>query len=243
MQSIKMTGDYHTHTTYSDGYGSIEDNVMVAIERGLKEVGITDHAFNHIKGCITRADVEKMRAEVNRLQEKYPQIKIYLGVEADLLNFDGDIDLNEDEIKLFDYILLGIHKLTYGKGVKGSYKFNFLNFIMKTKHHRERVTDSYIRAINRYPIRAIVHPNYAVRCNISRLADACAEKGVLLEFNGKRIEYTDADMETLKKSKVKFIFGSDAHYPSKVGDCTLQQQFLLNYDFPLDRIVNIIYTE
>ncbi len=243
MQSIKMIGDYHTHTTYSDGYGSIEDNVMVAIERGLHEIGITDHAFNHIKGCMTRADVEKMRAEVVRLQQKYPQIKIYLGVEADLLNFEGDIDLTEDDIKLFDYVLLGIHKLTYGKGVKGSLRFNFLNLIMKTKRHSERVTDSYIKAINRYPIRAIVHPNYAVRCNIERLAAACAEKGVLLEFNGKRIEYTDSDIEALKKSKANFIFGSDAHSPSKVGDCTLQQQFLLNYDFPLDRIVNINYTE
>ena len=31
-----MTFDYHTHTTFSHGKGSIEDNVKVAISKGLK---------------------------------------------------------------------------------------------------------------------------------------------------------------------------------------------------------------
>ena len=36
----KLLYDLHTHTTFSHGKGSIEDNVKVAIEKGLKAIAI-----------------------------------------------------------------------------------------------------------------------------------------------------------------------------------------------------------
>ena len=41
-------GDYHTHTTYSHGKGSVEDNVKAAIAAGLREIAITDHGPRHL---------------------------------------------------------------------------------------------------------------------------------------------------------------------------------------------------
>ena len=243
MQRFVMTGDYHTHTFYSDGTSSIEDNVIVAIEQGLKEIGITDHGFNHVSGGIKRTDIPKMREEINNLQQKYPQIKILLGLEANLLNYNGDVDLTEDDIKSLDYVILGIHKLTFGKGVKGSFRFNLRNFFWDTLKHRRKITQSYIKAMERYPIKVIVHPNYATGCDVAGLAKACAEKGVLIEFNGKRIYFDDQEMQTLIDSDAKFIIGSDAHRATNVGKCMLQYEFLKNYNFPLDRIVNIKYNE
>lgn len=42
---MEILGDYHTHTVFSHGHGSIEDNVKAAIKMGLKEIAITDHGF------------------------------------------------------------------------------------------------------------------------------------------------------------------------------------------------------
>ena len=42
-----LTSDYHTHTVFSHGKGNVIDNVLVAKEKGLKQVGITDHGFSH----------------------------------------------------------------------------------------------------------------------------------------------------------------------------------------------------
>ena len=43
MNEYKMLFDYHTHTTFSHGKGSIEDNVKEAVKKGLKAIAITDH--------------------------------------------------------------------------------------------------------------------------------------------------------------------------------------------------------
>ena len=44
---MRISADYHTHTTYSDGRTSHEDNVRQAIKLGLKTIGIADHAWGH----------------------------------------------------------------------------------------------------------------------------------------------------------------------------------------------------
>ena len=41
-----LYGDYHTHTVYTHGHGTVEDNVKVAIKRGLKQIAITEHSFS-----------------------------------------------------------------------------------------------------------------------------------------------------------------------------------------------------
>ena len=43
ISQYRMIYDHHTHTVYSHGKGSIEDNVKVALSKGLKSVAITDH--------------------------------------------------------------------------------------------------------------------------------------------------------------------------------------------------------
>ena len=43
-----LFGDYHTHTIYTHGKSTIEENVLVAIKKGLKEVAITEHSYKHL---------------------------------------------------------------------------------------------------------------------------------------------------------------------------------------------------
>ena len=236
----KLFEDYHTHTFYSDGKQTIEDIVKRASELGLKTIGISDHGFNKNLSGITRENVKKSREEIIRLQALYPNIKILLGVEANLLNLDGDLDLNKEDIKLFDYIIFGIHYFTFGKGVKGSLRFNLRNFFKSTKKYREKVTDSYIKAIQNYPVKVVVHPNYVTPVNIKRLAEAAKEKGVMIELNGKRTTFSEQQTKELIDSGVDLIIGTDAHTTERVGDISVPMEFIQKNNIPINRVKNLI---
>ena len=54
---MQLTADYHTHTPYSHGKGTVLENAMRAKELGLKEIGITDHGFSHIVFGVRRKQV------------------------------------------------------------------------------------------------------------------------------------------------------------------------------------------
>lgn len=45
---MQLTGDYHTHTIYSHGKGTVLENALQAKARGLREIAITDHGFGQM---------------------------------------------------------------------------------------------------------------------------------------------------------------------------------------------------
>lgn len=75
-------GDYHTHTVYSHGKGTVEDNVRAAIAAGLKQLAITDHGFRHLTYNVRRGDWPYIMGDVEAARQKYPQIDIFLGLET-----------------------------------------------------------------------------------------------------------------------------------------------------------------
>ena len=83
---MKILADYHTHTLYSHGKGTIEDNVKVAISKGIKTIGISDHSYKHIAYGVKKKDILKMREEVDYLNDKYTDINILLGMECNILD-------------------------------------------------------------------------------------------------------------------------------------------------------------
>lgn len=93
--------DYHTHTTYSHGKGSIEDNVKAAIAAGLRGIGISDHGPGHLTYGFKRENIPKMRAEIEALRLKYPQIEIFMSVEANIISAGNFLDVTKDEFGKF----------------------------------------------------------------------------------------------------------------------------------------------
>ena len=105
---MKILADYHTHTVYSHGKGTIEENVKVAISKGIKTLGISDHGYKNVAYGVKIDDFKRMREEIDMLNEKYnDQIKILLGVECNILDNNGNIDLNDKFDKYLDYVMAG----------------------------------------------------------------------------------------------------------------------------------------
>src|SRR5690554_3809715 len=114
---MNCIGDYHTHSQYSHGRGNICKNIEAAIDKGLKELAITDHgprAWNLIRlGVKDASKFLEIKKEIKNLQLEYPQIKLYTGVEANIINQNGEIDIPEEVLEKLDIVATGFHLLIY----------------------------------------------------------------------------------------------------------------------------------
>ena len=206
---MRILGDYHTHTTYTHGTSTIEENVKQAENLGLQEIAITEHCYkghNHIK----KGDLQKMHADIDKIRANY-NVKILLGIEANLMSLDGDIDIEDKEIEELDLVILGFHRLSR-VGIKQFFKFVLPNLLRKkpSKQQIERNTQAYINAMDKHRVSILAHLGYA-GCAVDyvRLAKECAKRGIYIELNGKRINFDEDQFKAMAETGVKFIINSD----------------------------------
>jgi putative hydrolase len=242
---MRIIADYHTHTIYSHGKGTIRENVEAAIKRGLKAIGICDHGPGHYLYGVKRGKIYQMRKEVDRLNREYKEIRILLGVEANIIGFDGTIDVDEEIIEMLDILLLGFHYGVLFRSV-GDYLFmNVANPVSKLipigrDRIIERNTEAIVKAIERYPIDIITHPGDKVKLNTKRVAEAAYKKGVALEINEKHNELSVENLKIALDTKVDFYINSDAHRPEEVGMVDEAIKRVAEANIPISRIKNLI---
>ena len=220
-------GDYHTHTVYSHGKGSVEDNVAAAEAKGLKAVAVTDHGISGYPDSLNPADLESFIADVEESRKRHPSVKVLAGVETNLLGADGTIDLPRSFEKRLDLIVCGFHFAR----VPASWH-DFVHFwvpnMLPTKFTAKRMaknTDAYIRAMESHRISVIAHPMRSLRVDLKALGEAAARLGVYIELNGKSMCLSVADLKTLAATDCMFICSSDAHEPARVGDFSAVQRY------------------
>jgi putative hydrolase len=241
---MKLYGDLHTHTIYSDGHSTVEDNVKMAAERGLKQLAITDHGHGKFFGGgmkqknyeIIKAQIEKAAAENN--------MEVLFGVEANRTGSGGQIDIKTAELGEFDIILCGIHR-----GVK-AYKFwDYFTFFIPNwfyslirwtpKRRIEKNTQTVINAVEKNNIDILVHPNRYFKTNVLEVAKACISRGTVMELNAKKISFRPIDFERMAELGAKFVISSDAHCAKNVGKADKVEDFLKLCDYSPDAIINL----
>ena len=240
-----LLADYHTHTKYSrnnHGKGTIEENVRVAYEKGLRQIAITDHGFNQKLYGVRRKDIPQVKKDIEEAKERYP-IDVLLGVEANLISSHGDIDIVDDDYKDLDILLCGFHRLVKSTSVKEQFGFVLKNIFCEIFHHtskkqREKNTNAYINAMRKYDIDIITHLNHACKVDVEKVARVAKETNTLIELNGKRLGMSDKEILTCYNLGCKFVLDSDAHSPNRVGDCHLGLEAALRLRLPDSVILN-----
>lgn len=240
-----LTGDYHTHTVYSHGKGTVLENAQAAKERGLKEIAITDHGFGQMAFGLRHRKIPSLVADC-RAAEKETGVRVYVGIEADLLNDEGLTDLRETDYADFDVFLMGIHRFVRFKPfVKGMYNIWFRNWVCAKRRKEfprsliDYNTRGYINCIRRYPLDAITHINYLCCCDAAEVAKAARDNGTYIELNTKKVHLSDEDLAKVRDTGVRFIIDSDAHSVDRVGDTKLIETQLSRVPVPPEQIDNI----
>ena len=84
-----------------------------------------------------------------------------------------------------------------------------------------KTAEALLAAGEKYKIDIFAHPGLYVKCDIPTLARGAKELGIKLEINAARVTMSDEELRQAADIGAEFIIGSDAHWPSRVGDDAL----------------------
>lgn len=236
----RMIYDYHTHTVYSHGKGTIEDNVRVAASKGLKAIAITDHGPGHLTYGLKMSQVPKMREDIAKARAMYPEVEVLLGVEANTMRVAPYIDVTEEDREKFDILLAGYHFGIMKAGMVPNYISNHTGlFSGPDSGLMVRNTDMILKALYENRIDVLTHPGDKGPFDIHDIARACEDRGTMVEINAKHRHLTADEIKIAAKFDIKFIIGSDAHVADNVGEFKEPLMRALKAGLDPERIVNI----
>lgn len=236
MSAPKHPGDYHVHTTWSDGGGSVEDCVRRAVELGLPEIGIADHiAARPAPGETWYVSPERLADyvdDVRRVAARHPEIRVLLGLEAEYVaGQETALDRLLDDWP-FEFVVLGVHVVDGfafdDPGLRGDAGWTDPDALLAAYYRTMRRAAGYCR----FDILAHFdyiglwghRPGASVLPEIDAALDALAASGGALELNTDRVSdpagvmYPSAGLlRAAGERGVPLVMGSDAHEARHVG--------------------------
>ena len=243
-KEYKLKFDYHTHTIYSrvgpyfHGKGRVIDNARAAAKRGLASLAITDHGPSDFYG-LNLKKIPQIRREIAAAMHSFPKLKIYLGVEADIVDTPNGLDVSLEDFALFDFVNAGYHYVP-----KCHMLHNFVAFRAPwPKKLKEKLrfqnTERIIKALKSNDIKILTHPGDKAFIDEHAVAKACEETGTMVEINARHKHPDVRDLQIYKNYDIDFVISSDAHRPKHVGRYAESLALALEAGIDPARIVNI----
>ena len=206
--------DLHIHTLASGhAYSTILESVESAANIGVNTIAITDHGPSMLGGPYLGHFIS-----MDRLPRKIKGVNVLMGCEANVVDYDGKIDLEKSVADTLDIILVGLHDHTPYPS-NSSLKDN---------------TTALIKAMRNNTVHIVSHPyrpNFPV--DIHDLIVAANDYGVMLELNLSLLKLIGGNenflhqiylmLETINKFGGKVSISSDAHVATEIGDDTVLQ--------------------
>lgn len=244
---MKLTKDYHVHSVFSKnnhGKSTIREIVERAVELKLEEIAITDHGPKHLLYGISENNIKLAKEEVIKLRAEFPNIKILLGVEANILDYSGTTDINDTVLKNCDIILCGFHLGARFSTFIDFWKFIVLNYFGK---HNKKIyekmkienTKAYLKAMDKYKINILTHPGDKIPVDIDLISKKAEQKNIILEINNHHAHLSKDEIEVAQKYNVKFVIDSDAHYKDNIATFENALERAKEARLDLKRIVNL----
>ncbi|RLF50682.1 MAG: DNA polymerase/3'-5' exonuclease PolX [Thermoplasmata archaeon] len=195
----EVKGDFHIHSTWSDGTASIEEIARKAQELGYEFVGIADHSASlKVAHGLSEEDLLKKIQEIRKLQERF-DVRIFAGTECDIKP-DGSLDYSDKILKELDFAYAAIHT--------------------KFKMDRKEMTERIIKAMENEYINILAHPTARmigkrepIDIDLEKIFEVARETNTFMEINAfpDRLDLNDVHAKMAKEMGVKMAIGTDSH--------------------------------
>jgi DNA polymerase (family 10) len=230
-----MRGDFHMHTTWSDGQNSIREMIEAARRRGYQYIAITDHTQStSIANGNTPDELLKEIEEIEAAARDYDDIRVLKGAEVDILS-DGSLDLPFDVLDRLDWIVVSIHA--------------------GFQQPKEQITERVVRAMETGYPNVFAHPTGRIlgeragyEIDLEQVIAAAREHDVRLELNASpyRLDLNSYWLRVARQAGVGFVISTDSHQTRgfeamRYGIATARRAWLTRDDvlntLPLPRLL------
>ncbi len=224
---MKFLFDPHTHTIASGhAYSTIQEMALAASQKGLQLLGITEHAPG-IPGTCDHIFFRNMHV----IPREIHGVRLLMGVELNILDTSGRLDLDEKHYRCCDLRIAGIHLLCWQGGT------------------RAQNTEAMLAAIHNPWTHIISHPgDGTAELDFEPIVRAARDTQTLLEINSssmipsrhKEVARPN-NLEILRLCRqmdVPVILGSDAHISYSIADYRYALPLLQETGFPDELVMN-----
>lgn len=221
---MKFIADMHTHTLASThAYSTITENAAAAAEKGLYYLGMTDHGIK-MQDAPHRWHFCNLRA----IPEFLHGVRIIKGVEANIMDYEGNIDMDDDMLGSLDWINVSFHDPCCLPGTV------------------QQNTTAYLKAMDNPKVCVLGHTDSTwYPYDVDTVTAACREKNIAMELNHSRLR-NPSSLENLKnnilpsciKNKCSIIVDSDAHFYTQIASFENAVKLLEEISFPQELIIN-----
>lgn len=200
---MKLVADLHTHTIASGhGFSTLEEMAKAAGDKGIKILGFTEHG-PRLPGGPHLYFFYNLRV----VPEEMYGVRILKGVESNIVDQEGNLDLPKELLYPLDIVWAGFHL----------YQNPLWSKLENTK--------ALINTLYNPLVDGIVHPgNTEFPIEIEPVLQAAKETGKVMEINNSSLwsrqgcEENCLQIATLaKKLGVMLMVNSDAHISFDIG--------------------------
>ncbi|MCM2359458.1 MAG: phosphatase [Geobacteraceae bacterium] len=202
---MRIVADMHTHTISSGhAYSTVNELAAEAARKGLLALAITDHG-PALPGAPHIYHFGAMRF----IPETICGVRILRGIEANIIDRRGTLDLPEHYLRRLDFVMAGLHE---GCGFDGEDSATY--------------TEAVVNAMENPLVKAVSHPgNPLFPLDSEAVVTAARRTGTALEINNTSFSISrkgsrpncERLAELIARLGAPLVIGSDAHIAQMVG--------------------------
>jgi putative hydrolase len=221
---MRISIDTHTHTVASGhAYSTVYELALGARRRRLKGFVLTDHGPG-LPGGTHPYHFSNMLI----LPERIRGVRLYRGVEANILDLEGSLDLGDDYLEHLHFVYAGLHELCF-----------------PSRGETEN-TRALVAALRNPMVDAVSHPgNPRYPVDIATVVSAAKECGKAIEINNGSFRVRKGSLDRCgdfarlcAETGTLVVCGSDAHYWSDVGRVDQALALLKEARMPRELVIN-----
>lgn len=223
---MKYPIDLHTHTVASGhAYTTLLENAKYASSIGLKVLGTTDHGPS-----MPSAQHIWYFGNFKVLPREIYGVTMLYGCEANIIDYNGNVDLPETIQKDLDIMIASIH-----------------DPVMKPSTDLDLNTTALLKAMDNPNVHIIGHsgnPKFPI--HEEEVVKKAKEKNILIEINNSSFVSSRVGSEKncakiarlCKEFGARIVINSDAHSCFKIGNFDAAIKILKDVDMPEELIIN-----